>query len=353
MTVNTKPTQEITPWRGLFGIPLITTVTFMGLMLITAVISGLPVRDPDGFLGPSYVRLPLIVFLVMIADVVPRVIAQRPSVKGMLGTAGGVIKSRWTLQRIAAITAGMASFYLAYVAYRNLKSFLPFLRDRLTDSMLVTTDRWFAGGGNPGDVLHDLLGTGFAAEFLSVVYVSFLIFVPVSLAVAMVWSDDLSRGAWYVSALCFNWILGTAAYYLLPSLGPIYVEESSFTDLPVTATSDLQDSLYDNRLAVLVDPHATESVQGIAAFASLHVSIVFTAALMAQLVRLPRPVRWLLWAYVALTGLATVYFGWHYILDVPAGLAIGGLSVWLAALATGIIRFPGRSRDIAKLRPMA
>ncbi|NOJ60031.1 phosphatase PAP2 family protein [Arthrobacter sp. 260] len=239
------------------------------------------------------------------------------------------------------------------MAYRNLKSFLPFLRDRLTDSMLVDTDRWLAGGGNPSDVLHDLLGTGFTAEFLSVVYVSFLIFVPVSLAVSMVWSDDLSRGAWYVSALCFNWILATAAYYLLPSLGPIYVEESSFTDLPMTATSDLQESLYENRLEVLVDPNATQSMQGIAAFASLHVSIVFTAALMAHLVRLPRPFRWLLWAYVGFTGLATVYFGWHYILDVPAGLAIGALSVWLAAMATGIIRFPGRRRETEKLQPMA
>ncbi|MBG6192321.1 membrane-associated phospholipid phosphatase [Arthrobacter sp. CAN_A212] len=341
------------PWRGLFGIPLITTASFMLLMVVTAAINGLPVRDPDGFLGPSYVRLPLIVVLVMVADVVPRVLAGRPDVRDLLRTTGTILKSRWTMPRLAAITAGLASFYLSYVAYRNLKSFLPFLRDRLTDSMLVDTDRWFTGGGNPSDILHELLGTSFTAEFLSVVYVSFLIFVPLSLAVAMVWSDDFSHGAWYVSALCFNWILGTATYYLLPSLGPVYVEESSFADLPITATSELQDSLYENRLAVLVDPHATQAVHGIAAFASLHVSIVFTAALMAQLVGLPKPVRWSLWAYVVFTALATVYFGWHYILDVPAGLAIGGLSVWLAALATGIIRFPSRRRNIPKLRPTA
>ncbi|MBG6180773.1 phosphatase PAP2 family protein [Arthrobacter sp. CAN_A1] len=351
--MSNEGTRAISPWRRLFGIPLVTTMTFMVLMLATAVINGLPVRDPDGFLGPSYVRLPLIVVLVMVVDVVPRVFAQRPRAGEILGTIGQVFKSRWTMPRVAAITAGMASFYLAYVAYRNLKSFLPFLRDRLTDSVLVNTDRWFAGGSNPSDVLHELLGTGITAEVLSVIYVSFLIFVPVSLAVAMVWSDDLSRGAWYVSALCFNWILGTATYYMLPSLGPIYVEESSFADLPVTATSALQDSLYENRLAVLVDPHATQSVQGIAAFASLHVSIMFTAALMAHLIRLPRPVRWLLWIYVSLTGLATVYFGWHYILDVPAGLAIGGLSVWLAALATGRLHRPGRRRADKKLHPSA
>ena len=99
--------------------------------------------------------------------------------------------------------------------------------------------------------------------------------------------------------------------------------------------SDLQDTLYENRAEVLTNPFATENVHGIAAFASLHVSIVFTAALVAHLTRLPKTVRWIMWIYTALTMLATVYFGWHYVLDVIAGFALGGLSVWLASKAVG------------------
>lgn len=321
------------PWHRLFGVPLLVALAFGVLTVVTAVLSGLPLRDPDGFLGPSYVRLPALVALMMAADVAPRVLRRRPAPRHVPRTVVEVLRQRWTVPRLAVVAAGLASFYVAYVSYRNLKSFLPFLGERPWDPALMATDRWLARGRHPADVLQQLLGTGFSAEALSVTYTSFLVFVPFSLAVAMVWSQDLARGAWYVSALCFNWILGTATYYAVPSLGPVFVERPPFADLPATAVEELQESLYRNRLVVLADPHATQSVHGIAAFASLHVSIVFTAALVAQLARLPLLLRVVLWCYLGLTALATVYFGWHYVLDVPAGLAVGGLSVWLAARA--------------------
>lgn len=89
------------------------------------------------------------------------------------------------------------------------------------------------------------------------------------------------------------------------------------------------------RYAVLTDPHATSSVHGIAAFASLHVSVVVTAALIAHRLGMPRWIRVALWAYTGFTVLATVYFGWHYLADDVAGVAIGYLSVALGAMATG------------------
>ena len=329
-----KEAERVAPaWRRLFGVPLLVTVTFGLLMGVVALIYGLPLRDPEGFLGPSWVRLPLIVLLMMAADIVPRVVSRRPGLKKLASTTLEVARMRWTLPRLGVIAAGLGTFYLAYVAYRNLKSFLPFVQSRLTDTMLLATDRWFGAGAYPADVLQDLLGTGISADILSGAYMLFMIFVPISLAVALVWSDHLVRGAWYVTALSFNWIIGTLTYYLLPSLGPIYVERQSFSDLPDTAVSGLQDSLYETRIEVLANPHATDSVHGIAAFASLHVSIIFTAALVVQLAKLPKVVRVVMWIYFALTALATVYFGWHYVLDVFAGLLVGALSVWLAAKA--------------------
>jgi membrane-associated phospholipid phosphatase len=32
---------------------------------------------------------------------------------------------------------------------------------------------------------------------------------------------------------------------------------------------------------------------------------------------------------------ATIYFGWHYVVDDVAGVAIGAVAVWGGALATG------------------
>jgi membrane-associated phospholipid phosphatase len=41
------------------------------------------------------------------------------------------------------------------------------------------------------------------------------------------------------------------------------------------------------------------------------------------------------WAFLALTVLATVYFGWHYIADDVAGAIIGWAAVSVGAWATG------------------
>ena len=49
--------------------------------------------------------------------------------------------------------------------------------------------------------------------------------------------------------------------------------------------------------------------QGIAAFGSLHTSIIFTAAVAAHMLGLGRRLRIGLWALFALTTTATVYFG--------------------------------------------
>lgn len=332
MSTDTGPARP--PWRLLFGVPLAVTLSCALLTVLVAAVSGLPLRDPDGFLGPSYVRLPVIVAAMIGLDVLPRVLRQRPGLRRVPRCVAEVLRTRWTRPRLAVVAAGLASFYLAYVAYRNLKNFLPSLRERLVDPVLMTTDRWLTGGPHPGNVLHDLLGTQLSAEVLSAVYMSFLALVPLSLAAALVWSDNLARGAWYVTALCFNWILGTVTYYVAPSLGPVYVRPSVFTDLPRTAVTDLQEKLYGDRLEVLADPRATDAVHGIAAFASLHVSIAFTAALITHRTGTSAPARAVAWAYLVLTVLATVYFGWHYLLDVPAGLAVGAGSVWLAARAT-------------------
>ena len=42
-----------------------------------------------------------------------------------------------------------------------------------------------------------------------------------------------------------------------------------------------------------------------------------------------------MWVYFVLTAISTIYFGWHYLLDDVAGLAIGCIAVWIGAKTTG------------------
>jgi membrane-associated phospholipid phosphatase len=78
-----------------------------------------------------------------------------------------------------------------------------------------------------------------------------------------------------------------------------------------------------------------DGVQSVAGFASLHVAITVSLALVAQYTLRTRIFKIILWAYVVLVAISTTYFGWHYIADDIAGLAIALVAVYLAALGTG------------------
>lgn len=305
------------------------------LAVLGAVVLDLPFRDPDGFIGPAYIRLPVIVLFFLLLDMAPSLIREARATGQIWQTFRRIAVQRWSLSRLTLVIAGLSAFYVTYVGYRNLKGYLPFVREELVDGPLHALDRTLMLGHDPGPWLHQILGTGLSAQVLSVVYVSYLLFVPLSLGAALVWSRDMSRGFWYVTALCLNWTLGVISYYMLPSLGPVFVYSYLYDGLPETGVSNLQEGLLTNRLDILANPEIATSIQGIAGFASLHVSVVFTAALFCHRAASPRALRWGLWVYLVLTVLSTIYFGWHYILDDIAGFAIGWLSVAVGQRVTG------------------
>jgi membrane-associated phospholipid phosphatase len=328
------------------------TFTVASGLLAVAVTSSLDLRwrDPDGVAGPAYVRLPAIVFAFFLADVLPRAVHRAGGLHGARAALVGVVRERWNLARTASVALGLACFYGSYVAYRNLKGSLPFARDNLHDPELIDLDRAMAFGTDPSTVLHTLLGTGLSAYVLSFVYLLFLAFVPVSLGAALVWARNMATGSWYITALCLNWMMGAASYYLLPSLGPVFVRPDLYADLPETGVSALQRSLAETRLEVLTDPGTTGAIQGIAGFASLHVSIILTAALVVHRLGLHRWLRRAMWTFFVLTTISTVYFGWHYLVDDVAGVGIAFLAVWIAGRATGP---PDRARPAAAPQPVA
>ena len=50
----------------------------------------------------------------------------------------------------------------------------------------------------------------------------------------------------------------------------------------------------------------------------------------------PRAAKAVIWALAVLTVVATVYFGWHYILDDVAGVVIAVLAVGIAGVLCGV-----------------
>jgi hypothetical protein len=105
--------------------------------------------------------------------------------------------------------------------------------------------------------------------------------------------------------------------------------------LPHTGVTTLQESMISERHEVLTNPFTTDAVQSIAAFASLHVGVMVTVCILAELLHMRRGIRFGLWVFLFLTVLATIYLGWHYFTDGIAGAALGAAGVWIAALGTG------------------
>jgi hypothetical protein len=190
-------------------------------------------------------------------------------------------------------------------------------------------------GHDPATLLQNVLGTGWAAHFLSFVYIAWIALVPGTLAAALVWSRNVSGGSWLVTAVAVDWVLGAATYFVFPTVGPIYAQPDLFTQLAHTPVTSLQTTMIAERAEVLSNPWATEAVQTIAAFASLHVGITVTICVIASLLRLHIWVRTALWSFLFLTVVSTVYLGWHYLTDAFGGVVLGVAGVWFAALATG------------------
>jgi membrane-associated phospholipid phosphatase len=248
-----------------------------------------------------------------------------------------VRRERWGPYRGAVAFAGLLGFYLAYLSYGNIKSVVPLLRPGVSyDREMQDIDEWLFFGHDPADLAHSILGAGFQTHVLSVFYVAFIVFLPLSLALSLVFAKNLRGGLFIATALSANWLLGAATYVLLPAMGPIYAFPAEFAHLPMTAVTTLQNGLLEDRVAFLANPTDPSTGQAIAAFVSLHTSMTVTAALSAHLLGLGRRLKIALWFVVGVTVVDTVYLGWHYVVDDFGGIAVAISALLVARLMTGI-----------------
>jgi len=326
--------QTIKPRRReVLAGPAVALITLVIALICTGA-ADVRFRDPDHVAAGYFVMVGAAVVLLVWLDIALR--AQREPGRRWPTRAAmsAVRRTRWTRHRMLAAGGALLSFYVTYLAYRNLKGVIPLLRPGdLFDRELAEFDRAMFLGHDPPALLHDLLGTGISTHFLSTFYVAFIVFLPLSLAVALVFSRDLQTSLFYATALSLNWLIGAGSYFLLPALGPVYAYPEWFASLPHSEVTRLQGILLDDRIGFLKNPD-TGTPQAIAAFASLHIAMSFTALAAAHLLDLGRRLKIGLWIWNVVTIIATVYLGWHYFVDDIAGVAIGALALALAQVLT-------------------
>lgn len=292
---------------------------------------GVPIRDPHGAWLPRRLAITL-VLLVLLAVVDAAVRAGRPGWTPRRTL--GVLRQRWTRRRVVLAASGLLAYHLVYLGYHNLKSWVVFREPR--DAMLQRWDEWLFLGHTPAVLLHDLLGLHLASYVLTWWYVSFSTVVTFSLVASLAFTDRIRQGYVYLTSAMWVWVLGVGAYYLIPSLGPFSHAPEDFAGLARTMNQDTQARYLDQRAVLLADPRAHDATAQVAAFASLHVAVVLMILLMARYYGL-RTVSRVLAVYLAGTLVATVYLGWHFVVDL-----VGGIAIAYAAVALGRLTVYGR-----------
>jgi ABC-type sugar transport system permease subunit len=331
------------PWRGVMAAPLVAVVTVVAALLATGD-AGVSFRDPDHVAAGYVAMVGGAVFVLVGVDIFLRAALAAGTHRPSKAALKRVREERWTRERGLAVGVTIVSFYVAYLAYRNLKAVVPLLRPgELFDHRLGHLDRTLLGGHDPAALLHSLLGTGeVPAQILSTCYVAFIVFLPLSLALSLVFARELPGSLFFATALSINWAIGALSYLVLPTLGPCYADPGLFAALPHTEATHLQSVLMQQRITFLQDP-TTGTPQSIAAFASLHVSMSMTAVLAAHLLGAGRRLKTALWVWVAMTSLDTIYLGWHYVIDDLAGVGVAVGSLAVARALTGIDLSPLRA----------
>lgn len=301
----------------------LVVVLFTAVVLARSAELGIPVRDPGGQMFRSRLTKALVVLaLLALAEGVVRA-----RTRGLTpGNVVRVLRQRWTGQRVVLALTGLLGYFVVYVGYRNLKSWNAF--NPLRDDDLLQLDRAIFLGHSPAELLHGLFGETLGATVLEAIYTSFSYLVLLSVVASLVLIPQVRRAYVFLAAATWTWILGALSYYLVPSLGPFASAPSEFRGLSTTGIAGSQATLLVDRAGFLADPSVAGSFVSIGAFASLHVGFTFMVFLMARYYRLQRT-SIALAIYLVAVILATVYFGYHYVVDDVAGLLLGGLAVLL------------------------
>jgi hypothetical protein len=328
--VETDPLR--TNWRRAARL-WVVVACFFAIGVVQSVRLGIPFRDPHGAWLLSRVRLEAEIFvgLVLVESV------WRAGWPFSVRRVATTLRARWTPTRLALAWTALFAYNLTYFTYHNLKSW----NDLRTphDDLLLSWDRWLFFGHSPAVLLHDVLGQHTAAWVMAVWYEAFPTLVVVAFPAAVVLAPRMRDAYAGIAAFIWVWILGTATYYIIPSLGPFHAAAEDFAGLPHMSIQDTQARYLEQRAHLIAHPQANDAVAQVAAFASLHVGVTAVILGLAWWHRLRRTTI-VLAVFLAGTSVATVYLGWHYVVDIPAGLAIAALAWWLGPRTVGVTRRP-------------
>ncbi len=189
----------------------------------------------------------------------------------------------------------------------------------LHEADVADVDRWVFGVVPTVWLQNHLLTPGqphWYDAVATLVYTSHFLATPI--VAAVLWLRD--REAWlgFVRRIIVLSVLGLLTYTLFPAAPPWYAARDGVIDPVIRASSRGWIWLHINHAGNLLS-EGQAAANPVAAMPSLHTAFA-TIIVLFLWPRVPRPWRWLLLLYPLAMGLALVYLGEHYVVDVVAGV---------------------------------
>jgi len=230
--------------------------------------------------------------------------------------------------------------------YCWIKISIPLLHPPLFDQQLWNLDRILFFGISPNIFFLNLFSPHVALTVVDATYGPiFLVGLFVAFGYFISSPSNRLRVA-FITGHAFMWIAGAWLYVLVPSLGPAYRFPQVWLEYAnsLPRTQSLQASLWVNYSKVLrlraglpLTGPGVNILHGIAAFPSLHVAFQTFIFLWFR-----RVWKWgeLLFAiFVLMIFLGALITGWHYLIDLYAGMLLAWSAWAITARRYRVLRF--------------
>ena len=237
---------------------------------------------------------------------------------GSIEQQGGLLKTDIEFLR------GATLLLISLTFYSNIKTRIPFIAGERYDEAYLAMDHALFGQEASEWIITTVSKSPWLIEWLQSIYLHGYKFMVILVLFLFVRFDRFEL-RWLFTSVCFTYLIGILITILYPSMGPVYVEPGAFEWLQGTDIKKVQDNLWEFMTSSVQAIGNGESFQvrafaGIAAFPSLHIAHMVILIVVAA-----RTIRW--YAYFLMfvsfcTFVATIAFGWHYIVCAVGGFLL-------------------------------
>ncbi len=228
------------------------------------------------------------------------------------------------VRELLIILRFLISLALMFSIYSNLKAVIPVIRPGLYDPVLYHMDKILFLGHDPFRLITSITSPAFALLMVRSYYCLFF-FLLFGLSGAFVFRS-VRFFEKVVLALILTYLLSTIGYYLVPSVGPAFHNET-WQLFRATSGEPLKIGLYRLYRMMCRSPATAplDVFQGLAAFPSVHVAVM--SVFLYYLWKCEKILALILVIPSILLTVSTIYLGWHYVVDLPAGLLVAVFAI--------------------------